>query len=98
MDNNTNANPRNGGTNMTSAEPHVGEQLLPNDTMNRTAERICTQKITIPTLAKQDCTNANMWWRKFLQYVKMKGLEVKIQLKEDAKLIQQKGRPILIHL
>ena len=26
------------------------------------------------------------------------GLEVKIQLKEDAKLIQQKGRPIRIHL
>ena len=28
----------------------------------------------------------------------VKGLEVKIQLKEDAKLIQQKGRPIPIHL
>ena len=26
------------------------------------------------------------------------GLEVKVQLKEDAKLIQQKGRPIPIHL
>ena len=26
------------------------------------------------------------------------GVEVKIQLKEDAKLIQQKGRPISIHL
>ena len=26
------------------------------------------------------------------------GIEVKIQLKEDAKLIQQKGRPIPIHL
>ena len=28
----------------------------------------------------------------------MNGLEVKIQLKEDAKLIQQKERPIPIHL
>ena len=28
----------------------------------------------------------------------MKGLEVKIKLKEDAKLIQQQGRPIPIHL
>ena len=28
----------------------------------------------------------------------VKGLEVKIQLKDDAKLIQQKGRPIPIHL
>ena len=28
----------------------------------------------------------------------MEGLEVKIQLKKDARLIQQKGRPIPIHL
>ena len=28
----------------------------------------------------------------------VEGLEVKIQLKEDAMLIQQKGRPIPIHL
>ena len=28
----------------------------------------------------------------------MNGIEVKIQLKEDARLIQQKGRPIPIHL
>ena len=60
----------NGGTNMTSAESHLGEQLLPNDTMKRTAERTCTQKLTIPTLEKQDYTNANMWWRKFVQYIK----------------------------
>ena len=39
--------------------------------MNRTVERTCTQKLTIPTLEKQDCTSANMWWRKFVQYIKM---------------------------
>ena len=56
---------------MTSSGSHLGEQPLPNDTMNRTTERTCTQKLTIPTLEKQDYTNANMRWRKFVQYIKM---------------------------
>ena len=34
----------------------------------------------------------------FSQNLTVNGIEVKIQLKEDAKLIQQKGRPIPIHL
>ena len=65
MDDITNATPRNGGINMTSAELHLGEQPLPNETMNRITERTCTQKLTIPTLEKQDYTNANMWWRRY---------------------------------
>ena len=36
--------------------------------------------------------------KRFNENDTVKGLEVKIQLKEDAKLIQQKGRPIPIHL
>ena len=56
---------------MTVAESHSREQPPPNDTMNRTTERTCTQKLTIPTLEKQDYTSANMWWRKFVQYIKM---------------------------
>ena len=63
--------PMNGATNRTAAESHTGDQPLPNDTLNRTNERMCTQKLTIPTLEKQDYTNANMWWRKFVQYTKM---------------------------
>ena len=63
MNDNTNTTPRNGATN--------SDQPLPNDTLNRTNERTCTQKLTIPTLEKQDHTNANMWWRKFVQYIKM---------------------------
>ena len=51
--------------------PQPDEQPPPNETMNRTVERTCTQKLTIPTLEKQDCTSANMWWRKFVQYIKM---------------------------
>ena len=34
----------------------------------------------------------------FNEYHTVNGIEVKIQLKEDAKLIQQKGSPISIHL
>ena len=71
MDDSTNTTPRNGATNRrTSAGIHSGDQPLPNDTLNRTNERTCTQKLTIPTLEKQDYTNANMWWRKFVQYTK----------------------------
>ena len=40
--------------------------------MNRTTIRTCTPKLTIATLEKQDYTNANMWWRTFVQYIKMK--------------------------
>ena len=71
MDDSTNTSPRNGGSNMIMAESHSREQPPPNDTMNRTAERTCTQKVTIPTLDKQDYTSGNMWWRKFGQYIKM---------------------------
>ena len=69
MDDRTNTTPKNGVTNRTSAGPKSGEQPLPNDTLNRTNERTCTQKLTIPTLEKQDYTNANMWWPKFVQYI-----------------------------
>ena len=71
MDDCTVNTPMNGATNRTAAESHPGNQPLPNETLNRTNERTCTQKLTIPTLEKQDYTNANMWWRKFVQYIKM---------------------------
>ena len=71
MNDSTNTTPRNGATNRTSAGNHSSDQPLPNDTLNRTNERTCTQKLTIPTLEKQDHTNTNMWWRKFVQYIKM---------------------------
>ena len=71
MDDSTNTTPRNRATNRTSAGPHSSEQPLPNYTVNRTNERTCTQKLTISTLEKQDYTNANMWWWKFVQYIKM---------------------------
>ena len=73
MNDSTNTSPRNGATNRTSAGNHSSDQPLPNDTLNRTNERTCTQKLTIPTLEKQDHTNANMWWRKLVQYIKKLG-------------------------
>ena len=42
-----------------------------NETSMRTSERTCTQKLSIPSLEKYDSTNANLWWRKFVKYVKM---------------------------
>ena len=71
MDDSTNISPRNGSNISTATGSRAGEQPLPNETMNRTAERTCTQKLTIPTLEKQDYTSANLWWRKFEQYIKM---------------------------
>ena len=41
------------------------------DTTARSGERNCTQKLTIPILDKYDTTNVKLWWRRFIQYVKM---------------------------
>ena len=71
MDDSINTTSRNEATNRTSTGTLSGDQSLPNDTVNRTNERMCTQNITITTLEKQYYTNANMWWRKFVQYIKM---------------------------
>ena len=64
-------NTRDGENTETSAGTLQSGQLLPNDKMNRTADRTCTQKLTITTLEKQDQANASMWWRKLVQYIKM---------------------------
>ena len=64
-------NTRDGGSTQTSTGTQQGGQILPNDTMNSTVDRTCTQKLTIPTLEKQDQANASMWWKKFVQYIKM---------------------------
>ena len=93
MDDSTNTIPRNGATKRTSAGTHSEEQLLPNDTLNRTRERLCTQKLTIPTLEKQDYTNANMWWRKFVQYIKMtKDLDLSKMTNNKEKLPRYTGQ------
>ena len=67
MDENTGGTTRNGDTILSSAGIRQSNQLLPNDTLNRTTDRTCIQKLTIPTLETQDHTNASMWWWKFVQ-------------------------------
>ena len=64
-------NTRYGESTQMSTRTQQGGQVLPNETMNRTVDRTCTQKLTIPTLEKQDQANASMWWRKIVQYLKM---------------------------
>ena len=46
-------------------------QSLPNNTTTRSVERTATQKLPIPILEKNDHTSAKLWWRKFVQYIKM---------------------------
>ena len=71
MDRETENTPRSGGNATTSAVSHASGQLLTNETMNRKVDWTCTQKLTIPALEKQAYTTANMFWRKFVQYIKM---------------------------
>ena len=46
-------------------------QSLPNNTTTRSVERTATQKLSIPIVEKNDHTSAKLWWRKFVQYIKM---------------------------
>ena len=46
-------------------------QSLPNNTTTRSVERTATQRLPIPILEKNDHTSAKLWWRKFVQYIKM---------------------------
>ena len=46
MDENTEENPRDGNNTLSSSGTRQNNQTLPNDTMNRTADRTCTQKLT----------------------------------------------------
>ena len=64
MDENTEENPRDGNNILSSSGTRQKNQTLPNDTMNRTADRTCTQKLTIPhwrntTTPVQTCGGEN---------------------------------------
>ena len=76
--------------------------LLGLDWMKKLGITLETDK-TVPQIQQikedPDITSLKTKFKKlFTENHTVKGLEVKIQLKEDAKLIQQKGRPIPIHL
>ena len=71
MDESHSTPPTNGEQSNRSLDQSSSTRQPPNETSMRTGERTCTQKLSIPSLAKYDSTSANLWWRKFVQYVKM---------------------------
>ena len=66
-----NTPPTNGEQSNRRLEQTSSSQLPFNETSTRTGERTCTQKLSIPRLEKNDSSSANLWWRKFVQFVKM---------------------------
>ena len=58
---------------MDETPPDNGERRgnITANTTIRAVERTCTQKLSIPILEKYDATGVKLWWRKFVQYVKM---------------------------
>ena len=71
MDESHSTPPTNGEQSNRSLDQSSSTRQPPNETSMRTGERTCTQKLSIPSLEKYDSTSANLWWQKFVQYVKM---------------------------
>ena len=70
MDDTNNTSPPRGQRDRT-ADQSTSSQLISNDTTTRTGDRDCTQKLTITSLKKHDNSSEYLWWRKFVQYIKM---------------------------
>ena len=71
MDEPINTSPRMGRQLDRTADQSTSSRSLPSETTLRAGERTCTQKLYIPSLEKHDSSGANLWWRKFAQYIKM---------------------------
>ena len=71
MDDSNNTSPLTGSQQNRSTDQSTSNRSLPNDQTLRTGDRTCTQKLSIPSLEKYDSSSANLWWRKFVQYIKM---------------------------
>ena len=71
MGDSDNASPANGEQPNRILDQTSSNRPPLNETSMRTGERTCTQKLSIPSLEKYDSSSANLWWRKFVQYVKM---------------------------
>ena len=67
-------------------------------TLNTTTDDIKTQNIKMDETGKKILKLKNEFKDLFYNNTEIKDLEVNIDLKEDAKIIQQKGRPVPIHL
>ena len=71
MDDSNNTSPLTGSQQNRATDQSTSSRSLPNDQTLRTGDRTCTQKLSIPSLEKYDSSSANLWWRKFVQYIKM---------------------------
>ena len=67
-------------------------------TLNTTTDDIKIHNIKMDETEKKILKLKNEFKDLFYNNTKIKELEVKIDLKDDAKIIQQKGRPVPIHL
>ena len=67
-------------------------------TLNTTSEDIKIHDNKLDVIEKKILKLKNEFKDLFYNHTEIKNLSVKINLKEDAKIIQQKGRPIPIHL
>ena len=71
MDDSNNTSPLAGSQQNRTTDQSTSSRSLPNDQTLRTGDRTCIQKLSIPSLEKHDSSSANLWWRKFVQYIKM---------------------------
>ena len=49
----------------------ISSQSIANNTTTRSVEQISKPKLSIPIPEKNDHTSAKLWWRKFVQYIKL---------------------------
>ena len=71
MDESNKTSPRVGGQQNQATDQSTSSRSLPSETTLRTGERTCTQTLFIPSLENHDSSSANVWWRKFVQCIKM---------------------------
>ena len=71
MDDSDNTPPQEGGQQHRTADQSTNSRSIPSETTLRAGEGTCNQKLSIPSLEKQDSSIANLWWRKFAQHIKM---------------------------
>ena len=71
MDDSNNTSHLTGSQQNRVTDQSTSSRSLPNDETLRSGDRTCTQKLSIPSLEKYDSSSANLWWRKFVQYIKM---------------------------
>ena len=71
MDDSNNTSPQTGGQQNRTTDQSTSSRSTPNETTMRAGDWTCTQKLSIPSLKKHDSYSANLWWWKFVQYMKM---------------------------